>query len=446
MKYASVAKRLKAYQKRWQTTLRWIEFGGAAAAALYSSLRIARAFPRPAGTVVGVAVSVYALFGVGFQTYTRHREDHTFHPLYSRAVVLSGLYVAFMTYHFCALLVCDLLYLFLHRVPGAPPRDAFSMAAAVAALLIVAHGYRRVHRIRIIPVRLRCAKLNRRFPYRIVHLSDLHIGAAISGKHLGEMVRKVNLCHPDLIVITGDILNHGGTYEVQDQEEVESVLKEMQACDGVYGVLGNHDTETPDPNIHQFFSKCGIHMIDNQAAENDTVTLIGRTGILLSGGRVSLQRLMEHVNREKPVIVLDHDPKGIREASQCGADLVLCGHTHAGQFFPCTVFTQILYGKTGSHGVGQLGKTMSVVSAGTGYFQTPVRIGTDNEIICIDLEKGSGGAGKDGPEGEQPHGVQDAEDGDADIGEYSGPHSGEAGRAEDKDQHLDREGKDNILL
>jgi predicted MPP superfamily phosphohydrolase len=387
MKYASVAKRFKAYQKRYQKTLLWVEFGGAAAAAIYSSLRVAWAFPRPAEYLVGVFVCAFALFGVGFQTYTRHREDHTFHPLYRRAVVLSGLYVAFMTYHFCALLVCDLLYLILHRVPGVPSRDVFARIACAVAVGIVAYGYWRVHQIRIIPVRLKCEKLGRSFPYRIVHLSDLHIGAAINEKHIREMVRKVNLCHPDLIVITGDILNHGGTYEVQDQEKVESILKEMRAGDGVYGVLGNHDTETPDPNIYRFFSKCGIQMIDNRAVENDTVSLVGRTGIIVSGGRVSLDSLMKSVNRDKPVIVFDHDPKGIQEAAKCGADLVLCGHTHAGQFFPCTVFTHIIYGKSGSHGVGQLGKTVSVVSAGTGYFQTPVRIGTDNEIICIDLEK-----------------------------------------------------------
>lgn len=386
MKYSSMAKRFKAYEDRYRKILWGVELGGSALAALYSSLRIAWIFPKPAGYIVGVLVCAYAFFSVGFQTYTRHREDHTFQRMYGRRVIMSGMYVAFMPYHFCALVVCDILYLLLHRLPGAPGRDAFSAAAALAALVVVAYGNRKVHQIRIVPCRLKCAKLNRRFPYRIVHLSDLHIGAAINEKHMREMVRKVNLCHPDLIVITGDILNHGGTFEVPEIEKVESIVREMRAKDGVYGVLGNHDTETPDPNLGAFFRACGISMIDNQAVENDTVTLIGRTGILVSGGRVSLSRLMEHVNREKPVIVLDHDPKGISEASRCGADLILCGHTHAGQFFPCTIFTHAIYGKDGSHGVGRTGKTVSVVSAGTGYFQTPVRVGTENEIICIDLE------------------------------------------------------------
>lgn len=236
MKYSSVAKRFKSYQERYQKTLWGIELGGSAIAALYSSLRVAWIFPRPAEYIVGTLVCAYALFSVGLQTYTRHRDNHTNHwEHYSRAVEMSGLYIAFMTYHFCALVVCDLLYLMLHSVPGIPPRDAFSAAAAVAALAIVAYGYRKVHQIRIIPVRLRCSKLNRRFPYRIVHLSDLHIGAVINEKHMREMVRKVNLCHPDLIVITGDILNHGGTYEVPDLGKIESILKEMNAKDGVYG-------------------------------------------------------------------------------------------------------------------------------------------------------------------------------------------------------------------
>ena len=72
-------------------------------------------------------------------------------------------------------------------------------------------------------------------------------------------------------------------------------------------------------------------------------------------------------------------------AVRCGADLVLCGHTHRGQLFSVTLFTKWAYGAERFWGHHQLGKTHVMVSAGCGVFQLPVRVGTDNEVVSIDL-------------------------------------------------------------
>lgn len=91
------------------------------------------------------------------------------------------------------------------------------------------------------------------------------------------------------------------------------------------------------------------------------------------------------------LLVLDHDPNGITEAAACDADLVLAGHTHRGQFFPTSLVTQFSYEKGYFYGLAQTVNeltghiTASIVSSGAGYFQTPIRIGTDSEIVCVDL-------------------------------------------------------------
>ena len=90
-------------------------------------------------------------------------------------------------------------------------------------------------------------------------------------------------------------------------------------------------------------------------------------------------------------MVLDHDPNGITEAAACDADLVLAGHTHRGQFFPLSLLTQSSYEKGYFYGLAQTANeltghiTTSIVSSGAGYFQTPIRIGTDSEIVCVEL-------------------------------------------------------------
>ncbi len=83
--------------------------------------------------------------------------------------------------------------------------------------------------------------------------------------------------------------------------------------------------------------------------------------------------------------MLDHNPGGIKEAIENKVSLVLCGHTHKGQFFPATLFTRFAYGKKDFYGYAQREETQSIVSAGAGYFQMPMRIGSDSEIVLIEV-------------------------------------------------------------
>lgn len=82
---------------------------------------------------------------------------------------------------------------------------------------------------------------------------------------------------------------------------------------------------------------------------------------------------------------MDHNPQGLTEALDCGADLVLCGHTHRGQLFPINFFTKWAYGTERFWGHHQVGKTHVIVSAGCSVFQLPVRVATDNEVVVVGL-------------------------------------------------------------
>ena len=101
--------------------------------------------------------------------------------------------------------------------------------------------------------------------------------------------------------------------------------------------------------------------------------------------RKSLAEILPKERGKKPEIVLDHNPGGIEEAIKNKVALVLCGHTHKGQFFPATFFTRRAYGKKDFYGFAKREETQSIVSAGTGYFQMPMRIGSNSEIILIEI-------------------------------------------------------------
>ena len=118
-------------------------------------------------------------------------------------------------------------------------------------------------------------------------------------------------------------------------------------------------------------------MLVDEIIETEDFIIIGRDDINSNPKRKALT--------EKPKILMDHNPVGIADGIQNNIDLVVCGHTHKGQFFPANLFTKWSYGKQGFYGYSKTNKTHSIVSSGAGYFQMPIRIGTNSEIVQIDI-------------------------------------------------------------
>ena len=194
--------------------------------------------------------------------------------------------------------------------------------------------------------------------YRIALLSDIHLGAFVDARHAERIVQKIQEISPDMVLISGDII------------DVDNA------------VLGNHDPQADNPAFLRFLDLCHFTLLHNEVRAFPDFTLIGRTNGT-HNLRSPLSELMKQASPARPVIVLDHDPQGIREAAAAG--LVLCGHTHRGQFFPVTWFTKWANGKHYFYGHETFGQTQAFISSGAGFFQLPVRIGTSNEVVDLHL-------------------------------------------------------------
>ena len=92
---------------------------------------------------------------------------------------------------------------------------------------------------------------------------------------------------------------------------------------------------------------------------------------------------MAGIDRTKPVLVLEHEPVDFENLGEAGADLVLSGHTHAGQFFPGNLITP--YFNANNYGLKTLYGVQSVVTSGVGFYGPPLRVGTDSEIMMITI-------------------------------------------------------------
>ena len=292
-----------------------------------------------------------------------------------------GFVSCFMIYDFMILLVWGILAL---AFSASQRGNAVGIIASdILAALVVAVGYWHTRTIRTPAYSV---DLGLGEDYRIVLLSDIHLGVFVGEKHVRRMVETVNQLDADLVVISGDIIdvNNHILADSQELSKISALLRGMKAREGIYAALGNHDPSVENAVFRRFLQDAHIRLLHNEAVQLSCINLIGRSDERRNH-RCPIGEFAEQIDRSMPVVVLDHDPGKIPEAVSFGADLVLCGHTHKGQFFPVTYFTKWANGKYYFYGHEVFVKTHAVICAGTGFFQLPVRLGTDNEAADIHL-------------------------------------------------------------
>ena len=216
-------------------------------------------------------------------------------------------------------------------------------------------------------------------PCRVVLISDLHIGYYVGKYHIGRMVAQINALKPDCVLIAGDLFNSGNTAECKALAQVTLLLGAIKAP--VYAITGNHDPEPKNRYFRKFLQIADIHLLDDEVITNAQFQLAGRRTCTLP--RKPLADLM--AERSRPLIVLDHDPKGIPEAVEQKAALVLCGHTHRGQVFPLNLFVRLAYQPWQIYGLSKQEGTHVYVTSGAGYFSMPMRLGSSCEVVCLDI-------------------------------------------------------------
>lgn len=223
--------------------------------------------------------------------------------------------------------------------------------------------------------------------YTLVQLSDVHIGGLIEKDFIANVVNKVNQLKPDLVAITGDLID-------TDLKYIKEALHELTKLSSTYGtffVVGNHEYFHGVEKSMDYLNSIGIKVL-----ENDNV-YIGEDslGFNLAGvydifgyryGKFQpdIKAAMKN-KKNSPTILLAHQPKYINELNNTeGIDLVLSGHTHGGQIFPFNYLVGLAqpYVKgLHQHNVN----TQIYVNKGTGFWGPPMRLGAAAEITAIKL-------------------------------------------------------------
>jgi len=224
---------------------------------------------------------------------------------------------------------------------------------------------------------------------RLVQLTDMHIGLTIGRDFVEDVVRKVNALEPDIVAITGDLIDGS----VEDLGAAVAPLGEIQARLGTFFVTGNHEYYSGADSWLMFLGTLGIRVLRNEHVElskdGETIHLAGVddwTAHQFGNGHGSdMARAMAGRDASKPVILLAHQPIQFEEARAHGVDLQISGHTHGGQIFPFGLLTRLA--QPFLSGLHQRGDSQIYVSSGTGYWGPPMRIAAPAEITLIELDR-----------------------------------------------------------
>ena len=221
---------------------------------------------------------------------------------------------------------------------------------------------------------------------RIVLISDLHLGYVIGEKHVGKIVEAVNAVNPDLVCIAGDIFD-GDITSLKNPPGLQKLFRQISASYGVYACLGNHDAGTGYEEMLEFLDKAQIHLLQDQEVLIDNrFILAGRkdSGPIGSQGekRAEIKKITK--TEDFPRIVLDHNPENIDEYNK-STDLILCGHTHRGQFFPVNLINEAAMEVNYGYYRKNEQSPQVIVTSGAGTWGPPLRVGTDNEVAVIDV-------------------------------------------------------------
>jgi uncharacterized protein len=290
-----------------------------------------------------------------------------------------------------SLAIADLAKLFALRGIEDPDRRRVIMrifAGAAAALGIGSSAVAIASALAPVAVKRVRVALDRLSPsasgLRIVQLTDVHVGPTIGRDFIERIVAKVNALSPDVIAITGDLVDGS----VAELREHVAPLADLRARYGVYFVTGNHEYYSGVDAWITYLTSLGIRVL-----RNERVRIGGEDGIDLAGiddhsagvrGHGSdLRRALQGRDPDRPCVLLAHQPRGIDLADALGVDLQLSGHTHGGQLYPWKFLVRLQ--QPFVEGLHRLARAQIYVSRGTGYWGPPMRLGAPAEITEIEL-------------------------------------------------------------
>jgi predicted MPP superfamily phosphohydrolase len=283
------------------------------------------------------------------------------------------------------------------EAPASPERREFlgrglAVGAGLASASVSAYGgWRAFHPpdVRDVPVRL--PHLPRALEgFTLVQLTDIHIGGVLQRRFVDELVARTNALKPDLIAITGDLVDGS----VEGLGPFVAGFGNLRARHGTFFVTGNHDYYSDADAWVAFLRRLGIQVLRNRSVSiGDSGASFDLAGVddwsahRLGEPGYDLDAALRDVRPDRASVLLAHQPSNFDEVARRGVGLQVSGHTHGGQMFPGNVMGDLIWGDRNA-GLSQTDRSLLYVSRGCGFVGPPMRVGAPPEIARLVLLPG----------------------------------------------------------
>jgi hypothetical protein len=211
--------------------------------------------------------------------------------------------------------------------------------------------------------------------------ADLHLGNVRGAGFARRVVAKLQQLQPDAVLISGDLFDGS-------KADLDALLKPWKGLSvpaGVHFVTGNHEEFTDRAQYLDAVDRAGIRVLNNEKVELNGLQVVGVHDAELREPplfRAVLQGVK--LDRNRPIILLAHQPLNLSIPEEEGVSLQLSGHTHGGQIWPWTWVAARVHGRF-NRGLNRFGKLLVLTSNGVGTWGAPMRVGTKSEIVLIRL-------------------------------------------------------------
>jgi predicted MPP superfamily phosphohydrolase len=224
--------------------------------------------------------------------------------------------------------------------------------------------------------------------YKILHITDPHFDSLAGIEDaICELIDGIQF---DLCLFTGDYTREMAGVFKHILSRMKKIVDTVDARDGVYATLGNHDSH----RMVAPFEKMGITVLINETVsiyrgeEKISITGLDDPHLYLTDQAVDALRAAGDGFK----IVSAHSPELYEKASECGFNLYLCGHTHGGQIcLPSgtPVVTHLKCGRRFFRGLWKHAGMTGYTNSGAGIVSLPLRYNTQSGVALITLCRGN---------------------------------------------------------
>jgi len=213
--------------------------------------------------------------------------------------------------------------------------------------------------------------------FSLVQVSDVHLGVSVPVSRFERIVSQIDALHPDLVVLTGDLLDPG----FHGDEAVEKIGLALKGKQGKFAILGNHEFYHGLEASVECYKRLGARLLRNEVVElPNGLQIAGIDDIrTVHLTRAEVSAVLSKLDPGKPAIFLSHQPLMFDLAAERGVGLMLSGHTHRGQIFPFGLFVRLFYRYV--YGLYRQGGATLYVTSGAGQWGPPMRLFAPPEIV-----------------------------------------------------------------